>query len=479
MSDFLVDLGANPTARKLIKSLGLPLPLPQPLKRERGAWKARPLMDAKVAVGATPGAELSAAIADALSAAGADPYVLEALRPAFREAGETHGRPAKPLEALGETAKLAAVVFDATGIADVAGLHAVYEFFHPLVGRLAPCARVLVIGRAESAVSVGSASAEATAAQSALEGFVRSVAKEIGRNGSTANLISVARGAEDHLAPVIRFVASPMSAFVTAQPIRLHDAAKRQGAARLTRSLEGKLALVTGAARGIGEATARTLAREGARVICLDRPGDEAAISQLARELAGVPLLVDLGAPDAPATIAEAVRAASSGAGLDVVVHNAGITRDKTLARMKPEQWDSVLDVNLAAVVRVTAALEPLLREGGRVICLSSIAGLAGNVGQSAYAASKAGIVGWVRATSARLAPRGITVNAIAPGFIETRLTAAIPMAIREVARRLAALGQGGQPEDVAQAITFLATPGAQGLTGSTLRVCGGAFVGA
>jgi 3-oxoacyl-[acyl-carrier protein] reductase len=479
MSDFLVDLGGNPTARKLIKSLGLPLPLPQPLKRERGAWKARPLMDAKVAVGATTGAELASTIADALCGAGADPHVSEALRPAFRDAGETHGRPAKALEALGETAKLAAVVFDASGIRDVAGLHALYEFFHPLVGRLAPCARVLVIGRAESAASVVDASAEAVAAQAALEGFVRSVAKEIGRNGSTANLITVARGAEDRLAPVIRFVASPLSAFVTAQPIRLHDAAKGQGAAPFTRSLEGKLALVTGAARGIGEATARTLAREGARVICLDRPGDDAAISQLARDLGGVPLLVDLGAADAPTVIAEAVRAASAGGGLDIVVHNAGITRDKTLARMKPEHWDSVLDVNLAAVVRVTAALEPMLREGGRVICLSSIAGLAGNVGQSAYAASKAGIVGWVRATSARLAPRGITVNAIAPGFIETRLTAAIPMAIREVARRLAALGQGGQPEDVAQAITFLATPGAQGLTGSTLRVCGGSFVGA
>lgn len=478
MSDFLVDLGGNPTARKLIKSLGLPLPLPQPLKRERGAWKARPLMDAKVAVGATPGAELSSAIADALCGAGADPYVLELLRPAFRDAGETHGRPANALEALGETAKLGAVVFDATGIRDVDGLRAVYEFFHPLVGRLAPCARVLVIGRADSPPS-GVSGAEAIAAQAALEGFVRSVAKEIGRNGSTANLITVARGAEDRLGPVIRFVTSPMSAFVTAQPIRVHDAAKGPFSSPATRALEGKLALVTGAARGIGEATARTLAREGARVICLDRPGDDAVISQLARDLGGVPLLVDLAAADAPSAIADAVRAASAGAGLDILVHNAGITRDKTLARMKPEQWDSVLDVNLAAVARVTEALESQLRDGGRVICLSSIAGLAGNVGQSAYAASKAGIVGWVRATSARLAQRGITVNAIAPGFIETRLTAAIPMAIREVARRLAALGQGGQPEDVAQAITFLATPGSLGLTGSTLRVCGGAFVGA
>jgi 3-oxoacyl-[acyl-carrier protein] reductase len=471
MSDFLVDLGANPTARKLIKSLGLPLPLPQPLKRDRGAWQARPLMDASVAVGATSGAELATVVADALAGAGANPYVLEILRPAFKDAGETHGRPAKPLEALGESTKLRAVVFDASGIRDVKGLRALYEFFQPLVSRLQPCARVIVIGR-EGATQ----DAEASAAQAALEGFVRSVAKEIGRNGSTANLVLVARGADDRLAPVLRFVASARSAFVTAQPIRVHDAVKTKLRAPFVRPLERQVALVTGAARGIGAATARALAREGAKVICLDRPGDDAVISQLAREIGGIPLLVDLAAADAPAAIAAAAKSAG---GLDVVVHNAGITRDKTLARMKPEQWDQVLEVNLGAVARVTAALEPHLNEGARVVCLSSIAGLAGNVGQSAYAASKAGIVGWVRATAARLAPKGITVNAIAPGFIETRLTAAIPMAIREVARRLSALGQGGLPEDVAEAITFLASPGSQGIDGSTLRVCGGAFVGA
>jgi 3-oxoacyl-[acyl-carrier protein] reductase len=146
---------------------------------------------------------------------------------------------------------------------------------------------------------------------------------------------------------------------------------------------------------------------------------------------------------------------------------------------MKPEVWDQVLDINLGAVVRTTAAIEPLLRDNGRIVCLSSIAGIAGNMGQTNYAASKGGIIAFVRAKSAELASRGVTVNAVAPGFIETRMTAAIPVAIREVARRLSALGQGGQPEDVAQTITFLASPGAHGVTGRTLRVCGGAFIGA
>ena len=189
-------------------------------------------------------------------------------------------------------------------------------------------------------------------------------------------------------------------------------------------------------------------------------------------------MVLDIADANAPETLAEALT--KSFGGVDIVVHNAGITRDKTLARMSPEQWSSVIAVNLSAVLRTTEALAAgPLRDGGRVIALSSIAGLAGNVGQTNYAASKAGVAGFVRALAPRLAPRGVTVNAIAPGFIETRLTAAIPFAIREAARRMASLGQGGQPEDVGEALTFLATPAAIGLTGQVLRVCGGSLVGA
>jgi 3-oxoacyl-[acyl-carrier protein] reductase len=148
---------------------------------------------------------------------------------------------------------------------------------------------------------------------------------------------------------------------------------------------------------------------------------------------------------------------------------------------MKAEQWDMAVDINLGAVIRITDRLlsDETLRPGGRVICLSSVSGIAGNRGQTNYSAGKAGICGFVEALAPRVAKKGITANAIAPGFIETRLTDAMPVAIREVARRMAAVGQGGKPEDVGQAITFLATPGAVGLTGETIRVCGGALVGA
>ena len=465
MSDMLLELGKNANARKVIKSLGLPLPLPEPLRRDRGATSARPLHDRKIAVGGV--GELAGVLAVSLASAGADPFVIDEIRGAFAGPGETFGRPSRAIDA---TAKYDALVFDATKLVDANELRAVFDFFNPLVSKINRSGRVVILARPSAGLAPSAA-----AAQSALEGFVRSVAKEIGKNGATANLVVVEPGAEKRLNATLRFVLSAKSAFVTAQPIVVSSRAKGGDEPALVRGLEKKIALVTGAARGIGAATARALADEGAHVICLDRSADDGSTLQLAREIGGTPLLVDLAEGDAVQKIVELVK---SKGGVDVIVHNAGITRDKTLARMSAEQWDQVLSVNLAAVIKVNNALEPHLRDGGRVICLSSIAGLAGNVGQTAYAASKAAIVGFVAATAERLASRGITVNAIAPGFIETRLTAAIPFAIREVARRLAALGQGGLPEDVANAITFLATPGAQGITGTTLRVCGGAFVG-
>jgi 3-oxoacyl-[acyl-carrier protein] reductase len=473
MSDLLLTLGQHPRARALVRRLGLPLPLPVSLRRSAGPWPARPLAEAHVVVGAATGARLLAVVAECVAAAGADAFLASSLAgsTAFRGPCEMFGRPARPLDTLAKDKRIDALVFDASGVDDSSGLRALYDFVHPLIARLARSGRLVILARTgDGAVP------EAAAAQAALEGFVRSAAKEIGRLGATANLVLVGQDAEARVQPVLRFLLSASSAFITAQPIVVSARAKALEEPPLVRPLEKKIALVTGAARGIGEATARALAQEGAHVVCLDRPADNGPASQLAREIGGTALAVDVAAEDASASIERVLRSLG---GVDVVVHNAGITRDKTLARMSSEHWDQVIDINLGAVVRVTNAIEPLLRDHGRIVCLSSVAGIAGNVGQSAYAASKAGIVGFVRATANWLAARGITVNAIAPGFVETRMTAAMPVAIREVARRLSALGQGGRPEDVAQAILFLASPGAQGITGRTVRVCGGAFIGA
>jgi 3-oxoacyl-[acyl-carrier protein] reductase len=484
----MTDLLLNPAVRLIVGGVGLPLPMPARLRRDGGAWQERSLSGKITVIGSGAAAECLGAIAEGLAPAGAVPYlaVPEALRPAYkipetkrplpiegkvREPAEPRTRSAPELSALGEVARIDALVFDATGIADAGGLRAVYDFFHPLLRRLEPSGRAVIVAR-----PVDGGTPEAAAAQAAVEGFVRSLAKEIGRTGATANLVRVAPGAEARLGPVLRFLLSGRAAFVSAQPITVTAQARAASVVPLERPLGGKIALVTGAARGIGEETSRLLAREGAHVVCVDRPSDGEAATELAKALGGTALLVDITDAGAPGRIAGVLRELG---GVDVVVHNAGITRDKTLGRMSAEQWDGVLDVNLAAALRVTREVLPLVRDGGRILCLSSVAGIAGNMGQTAYAASKAGLAGWARALAAEVADRGITVNALAPGFIETRLTAAIPFAIREVARRLSALAQGGLPEDVAQAIVFLSSPGAHGITGSTLRVCGGAFVGA
>ncbi len=486
MSDFLLELGRNPTARKLIKTVGLPVPMPQALRRAKGPAEERPLHDHDVAYGAGPAPAMTEVLAGVLARAGADVHILgaPALKEAFVEPGQAYGRPARMLdpEALegagegshGATFKANAMVFDATGLRDPSELRTLYDFFHPLGQRLAACGRVVVIGRPPGHAG----SPRAAAAAAALEGFVRSLAKEVGKRGSTAQLLVVDEGAEARTEPVLRFLLSPRSAFVSGQPVHVDARVAWPERVPQVRLLEGKVALVTGAARGIGEATCVLLAAEGAHVVCLDRPQDDALASQVARKVGGSVLLADVSDPGAPQAIADELRQRHGG--VDVVVHNAGITRDKTLARMKPELWDQTIDVNLSAVARITEALlEGPLRDGGRIVLLSSIAGLAGNMGQTNYAASKAGIVGYTRSLADAVAGRGITVNAIAPGFIETRLTAAIPVVIREAARRLSSLGQGGLPQDVGEAITFLSTPGAAGITGRVLRVCGGALVGA
>jgi 3-oxoacyl-[acyl-carrier protein] reductase len=194
-------------------------------------------------------------------------------------------------------------------------------------------------------------------------------------------------------------------------------------------------------------------------------------------QLSGVLRAVE--ANDASAAQAIAERLRSEHDGVDVVVHNAGLTRDKTLQRMSLAHWQQVIDVNLSAVLRIDQALSGLLRDEARQIYVASIAGIAGTVGQTNYAAAKAGLISYMKHRSVALAARGMTANAVAPGLIETRLTAAMPVFVREAGRRLSALGQGGQPRDVAEAITFLASPGAAGINGSVLRVCGGAFLGA
>ncbi|MFT4070244.1 SDR family oxidoreductase, partial [Paraburkholderia sp.] len=227
----------------------------------------------------------------------------------------------------------------------------------------------------------------------------------------------------------------------------------------------------------IGAAIAGVLAADGAHVIGLDVPAARDALDATMRQLNGTALAFDIAAPEAPAQIA----AALDELGVDIVVHNAGITKDKTIAKMTDAAWQSVIDINLSAQERIDDALLAggILRDGGRIVAVSSISGIAGNPGQTNYATSKAGVIGRVESMAPRLSARGITINAVAPGFIETQMTAKIPLAIREAGRRMNSMSQGGQPADVAQTIAWLAQPGSAGVTGQVVRVCGQSLIGA
>lgn len=366
----------------------------------------------------------------------------------------------------------AAVVVDATGVRDVDTLAEVHAALHPVVRSVTASGRVVVLG-----APLDPADHHQAAAQQALEGFTRSLGKEIGR-GRTVNLVRVTGADVLAAESTLRFLLSPASAYVSGQVVEV-GAADVPVTAPDDRDLPlaGRTALVTGAARGIGAAVAETLAGQGARVVVLDVPGAEEEARGLAERLGGSALALDITAADAGERIAAALPG-----GLDVLVHNAGITRDRRLVNMPADRWSSVLDVNLASVLRTTDALlaAGAVNRGGRIVATASIAGITGNAGQTNYGASKAGIVGLVRSLAPRArAEHGVTVNAVAPGFIETKMTAAVPLLIREAGRRMNSLAQGGLPVDVAETTAWLAHPASGAVNGQVVRVCGQSLLGA
>ena len=362
----------------------------------------------------------------------------------------------------------AALLYDATAVMSIGELSRLRDFLSGPLRRLLASGRVVVLARPPAGVDPA-----VDAARQALEGIVRSLAKEL-RAGATANLVQV----EDDAAPesALRFLLSARSAYVDGQVIRIGPGAVPEDPAK---PLSGKVALVTGAARGIGAAIGEVLARDGARVVVADLPAAGERLVSVANRIGASTLQLDVAKADAPATLLGHL--GERYGGVDIVIHNAGITRDKLLANMRPEQWDAVLAVNLESQLRINAALlgSTVLHDGARVVCLASTSGIAGNRGQTNYAASKAGVIGMVRAYAPAFAKRGGTINAVAPGFIDTEMTQTMPLATRELARRLNSLQQAGLPVDVAETAAWLASPGAGGVNGQVIRVCGQSLPGA
>ncbi|MGN6190306.1 MAG: 3-oxoacyl-ACP reductase [Conexibacter sp.] len=470
--DKYTQLVNTPIGKRVAKQVGLPKPVP--LKRHT---PGAPVVDGKVLVGGAPGGRLAKPIAQVLADVGAD--VATPLRPDLRAAAAEAGLDASPWTPKASVDhRYAALVFDATGIAESAQLEELHAFFGPTIRQVKTCGRAIVLGTPpESAKQPGE-----RVAQRALEGFTRAMAKEIGR-GATVQLVYVEPGAEDAIAGTLRFFLSPRSAFVSGQVVRIGaEGGKVPSDFDWEQPLAGKVALVTGASRGIGAAIASTLARDGAHVVGLDVPALEDDLKAVAAGIGGSALALDITAEEAPKTIASYLK--KEHRGVDVVVHNAGITRDRTLGRMDADRWNAVIAVNLSSIERITDALisggsRAVLNEGGRIVCVSSISGIAGNAGQTNYATSKAGVIGIVDAYAPEVAKLGATINAVAPGFIETQMTAKVPLAIREAGRRMSSLSQGGLPVDVAETIAWFASPASGGVNDNVVRVCGQSLLGA
>lgn len=317
--------------------------------------------------------------------------------------------------------------------------------------------------------------------QRGLEGISRSLAKELGGKGTTVNLIKLPPNVElKNYTTVQEFFTSGRSAFITGQAVAANEATKSG------RELSEKICVVTGGAGGIGSATVKRLTAEGATVVIADMPQMEERANSLLNDTSTslsaskVSFLgADLTDESARKKLLETIK--EQHGRIDVLVNNAGITRDKTLKNMPEHYWDQLIAINLTAVINLTEdALEMgLIPQGGRIISTSSISGIAGNFGQTNYTATKAALIGYSASKSKELKTKGITINAIAPGYIETDMVKTMPLMTRIFAERLTSLAQAGKPEDIAEAMAFLAHPGAESINGQVLRVCGGSFLGA
>jgi 3-oxoacyl-[acyl-carrier protein] reductase len=446
MSDRYQTLIRTPVGQLLAKNLGLPNPVP--LERYS---EGDPLVTGTVGIGG-------------------DGRLRKTVLTALDELGVA------AVEDPAADQKYKGLVFDATGLTSSDQLAELAEFFTPLLRSLETCPRLVVLGTPPESTN----GAQERVAQRALEGFTRSLGKEVGRGG-TVQLVYVVPAADGAVSSTLAFLLSPKSAYVSGQVIRIGShgsTAVAEDVEDKAKPLTGKVAIVTGAGRGIGEQIARVLHRDGATVLGIDVPQAASELQAVMGQIDGDHLMLDITAKDAPKRIAQHVKDKFSG--VDVVVHNAGITRDKRLMNMKRENFAATIAVNLTAPERITAELlkQKLIRPNGRIVGVASIAGIAGNMGQTNYAASKAGVIGFVDSLSDELED-GITINAVAPGFIETKMTAAVPLATREVGRRLNAMSQGGLPVDVAETIAWYANPASTAVNGNVVRVCGQMMLGA
>jgi len=441
MNDYL----QNSTLRTLLKTLNIPVPVPPILKRNLQPFSNDELKAKKIAV------------------AGIETAFLHTLQKEFH---------AKSDNATIYDERIDGLVVSCIGMQTIEDLEDLYTTVKNTVSKINANGRVVLISRTDETTALSAA------VQKSIDGFTRALSKEIGgKSGITVNQLKITN---TNVMPVETanaafFFLSDKSSFITGQVVELGNSFSTPFSSP-EKLLKDKIAIVTGGARGIGASAARVLHREGAKVILVDVPSAKEDADKLALEINADVILEDITDPKATALIQEYV--INKYKGLDILVNNAGITRDKTIAKMSIDQWRSVLNVNLKAVVNLTETfIEKGFNEHAKVVSLSSISGIAGNVGQTNYSLTKAGVIGFTKAIAEK--HTSVFANAVAPGFIETKMTENLPFFVKEGGRRLSTLKQGGLPEDVAELIGFLASPLSDSINGQCLRVCGGSMIGA
>lgn len=453
MTDTYISL-ANGPLKKIVKALGLPAPVPLRRFDPADGYLSEPIL----VLGETDGAD--------------------ALSRLLLDNGFSVHRTANPGQ------RYQAIIASYDGLTHPDQLQDTTLAVGAALRQLTACGRVITVADACIACSpTADADPALSAVRNAVTGITRSLAHEM-RSGSTANgiILDGAQPTDPSAAAAVWFLLSAKSAYVSGQFLTVSSdrgtavTAAEFSATGQTGPLNGAVAVVTGAARGIGAEIARVLHRDGAQVCGVDVPQAGQALAQTMNSIGGVAIQLDITDADAGEQIMNRV-----GGPIDILIHNAGITRDKLLANMDDSRWASVIAVNISSQLRIDEAITAAdgWGQAPRVVSLASIAGLAGNRGQTNYSASKAAVVGMVAAAAGDFAVRNGTINAVAPGFIETDMTAAMPFVPRELGRRLSSLQQGGRPRDVAEAIAFFAQPAAGGINGTTLRVCGQSLLGA
>ncbi len=441
MNDYL----QNATLRTLLKTLNIPVPIPPILKRNFNAYSDDEWTSKNIAV------------------AGKENEFLHQLQKEFHT---------KVGSATIYDEKMDGLVVSCVGMQTIEDLEDLYTTVKNTVSKIDANGRIVLVSKTEES------SALFYTVQKSIDGFSRALSKEIGgKKGVTVNLLKITNEnvSVEKVANAALFFLSDKSSFITGQVVELNNSFGTHFSSP-KKLLQDTIAIVTGGARGIGAATAKVLHREGAKVIIVDVPFAKDDAEKLAQELDGDVILEDI--TDAKATVDIQQYILNNYKGLDILVNNAGITRDKTIAKMNIDQWRGVLNVNLKAMINLTEVfIEKGFNENAKVIGLSSISGIAGNVGQTNYSLTKAGVIGYMHAVAKR--NPSIFANAVAPGFIETKMTENLPFFVKEGGRRLSTLKQGGLPEDVAELIGFLSSPLSNGINGQCIRVCGGSMIGA